>query len=428
MRYYGVIGNRDYIKISGLRRPYWEFLDQQPDGWLTSLIYSRSDLPAAHMIFDCGAWSYKHEDQPKYPPQVALSKYRQQAKRGDFLIAPDHMILREMDWRTRHAVNMHNAKSFISACGSTETPMAVVHGLTIDQRLDNAQELMHLGYSHLAIGGVAAKASSKQMVIAMIAGIREATKGAWVHVLGLSSPDFCHAWQRIGIDSCDGSSHFKQAFTAGAFFVIEQDKLRKYQASRPGEPIVAPVCDCSACVILRDEGIDTRQYGSNENNMGRAAHNQNLLMRAQQIAMRKTLVLVACCKEKLTHPAPARSLYTSSLFRKSATWAESNGHPWAILSAKHGVVHPDQIIEPYDQSLNNMTPVARHRWDRKVENQLMSRTDLQSHDKLVVLAGKNYLGFVPLVPFATETPLEGLGIGERLRWLNNNTQTQLRLL
>jgi len=63
MRYFGVIGNRDYIKIKCKKRPYWEFLDEQPDGWLSSLTYRRNDIPNDRpLIMDCGAWSYKHND------------------------------------------------------------------------------------------------------------------------------------------------------------------------------------------------------------------------------------------------------------------------------------------------------------------------------------------------------------------------------
>ena len=427
MKYYGVIGNRDYIKIAGEKKPYWEFLDRQPDGWLTSLVYSRKDLPRSHMIFDCGAWSYKHAEEPTYSPSVALAKYREVSRPGDFLIAPDHMILRDMDVRSRSTLNLRNAREFIKLCEPSEVPLAVIHGMTIDHRLENAVELMKAGYTHLAVGGVAARAASKKTVVAMIASLREITRGTWLHVLGLSSPDYCKEWQRIGVDSCDGSSHFKQAFTAGAFFMVENGKLKKHQAARPGETISAPICDCTACRRLQNEGIDTRQYGSNENNMGRAAHNQNMLMRAQQIFMRRTLVLIACCKEKLKHSAPAKDLYVSALFQKSRAWAENNGYPFAILSAKHGVIDPDAIIDPYDLSLNGMSNVGRTRWNYKVENQLMSRADLRSTDRLIVLAGKHYLGFSALVPFAIETPLEGLGIGKRLSWLKQRITSQLDL-
>ena len=71
--------------------------------------------------------------------------------------------------------------------------------------------------------------------------------------------------------------------------MVEDGKLVKYQAARTDrvtreltEDITAPECYCKACFKLRYQGIDTRAYGSNENNMGRAAHNMNKLMEAQK--------------------------------------------------------------------------------------------------------------------------------------------------
>ena len=120
---------------------------------------------------------------------------------------------------------------------------------------------------------------------------REAAPQVHLHVLGLSSPEYARQWNQIGVQSFDGSSHFKQAFTGGAFYTCEGPKLIKHQAARPGNVddlgIVAPECRCRACATLREVGVDTRSFGSNEHNMGRAAHNLNMLMLAQCEAMRQ---------------------------------------------------------------------------------------------------------------------------------------------
>jgi len=36
---------RYYIKRHSDKRPFWEFLDRQPDGWVCSLAYERDDVP-----------------------------------------------------------------------------------------------------------------------------------------------------------------------------------------------------------------------------------------------------------------------------------------------------------------------------------------------------------------------------------------------
>ena len=283
MKYYGVIGNRDYIKLRGERLPFWEFLDRQPNGWLSSLIYKRKDLPKRKpMIWDCGAWSYRNEEVPKITPESCLEEYKQHAPKGSIVIAPDHMLINGVNQEARRKFNRGSAKEFLSICPKRFKPMACIHGNDLDERVKAAEYLLGLGYEYLAIGGIAARASQKQTCFGIVRRLRELTEGHWLHVLGLSSPHYFAMWQKLGVDSCDGSSHFKQAFTGGAFFTREGARLKKHQAAREGEPVTAPECSCKACELLREDGVDTRRYGSNETNMGRAAHNLNQLMAAHR--------------------------------------------------------------------------------------------------------------------------------------------------
>jgi len=290
-RYFGVIGNRDHIKRhkgteAEEKRPFWEYLDEHPTGWLTSITYKREDLPhTENMIYDCGAWSYKTMDVPPIDAKSAFEFYKEHAPDHCMCIAPDHMLIDGVDLDFRRQWNYEQAARFLDLLPEHLTPMACVHGQTLDERLKCAETLLALGYGHLAIGGVAARATQKKLTFALVAALREETMGNYLHVLGLSSPEYAAKWETLGVDSFDGASHFKQAFTAGAFFTQTEHKLTKHRAARPGEDIIAPECFCTACDLLRRENIDTRQYGSNENNMGRAAHNMNMLIRAQKIAM-----------------------------------------------------------------------------------------------------------------------------------------------
>lgn len=303
-KYFGVITSSDHIKIGGQKRPFWEFLDQHPAGWLCSLAYEREDVPADRQrIWDCGAWSYKDQVIPNLgrgrlvTPAWAMEQYRRLGQSGDLIIAPDHMLidgLSAADLDARRAFNHESAAVFLDfARDSGMQPMAVVHGQDTAERLEHAQTLRDMGYRALALGGMAARASQKRLAVEFAESARRAVPEVWLHVLGLSAPGFMSEWGRIGIDSADGSSHFKMAFTGGAFFTHSGPQMIKHQAARVerGRPdrlleaITAPECYCKACRTLRDEGVDTRQYGSNEHNMGRAAHNLNILIRAQAAAL-----------------------------------------------------------------------------------------------------------------------------------------------
>lgn len=65
-----------------------------------------------------------------------------------------------------------------------------------------------------------------------------------------------------------------------------------------------------------------------------------------------TVGLVGCASQKLRRAAPARELYVSQLFKKASAYAEKTCDRWYILSAKHGLVHPDEVLEPYDVKLD----------------------------------------------------------------------------
>ena len=80
-----------------------------------------------------------------------------------------------------------------------------------------------------------------------------------------------------------------------------------------------------------------------------------------------TICLVSCVSAKRTTPALAKDLYQSDWFIKARAYAESVGSCWFILSAKYGLVRPDEMIEPYEMTLNTMGVAERRNWSRRVQ-------------------------------------------------------------
>lgn len=64
--------------------------------------------------------------------------------------------------------------------------------------------------------------------------------------------------------------------------------------------------------------------------------------------MTSRVAIIACGSAKLDRVAPARELYTGSLFRAARGDVEARGLPWGIASAKYAWVNPDQLLAPYD--------------------------------------------------------------------------------
>jgi hypothetical protein len=129
--------------------------------------------------------------------------------------------------------------------------------------------------------------------------------------------------------------------------------------------------------------------------------------------------LVGCASQKLQRPAPARELYVSQLFRKASAYAEATCDRWYILSAKHGLVHPDTVLKPYDVRLGTnhpSTPPIRQ-WADRVREQLDTELAALNDVTLITLAGEQYRTAVRGVPWPVEVPMQGLGIGQQLGWL-----------
>lgn len=135
----------------------------------------------------------------------------------------------------------------------------------------------------------------------------------------------------------------------------------------------------------------------------------------------KTHVLISCVSKKLDRPASAKDIYVSPLFKSAYQYATSlKPDTIFILSAKYGLLSCDEVIAPYDETLNYMKATEVEAWAKKVLSELSQKTDLKE-DHFVFLAGDRYRKY--LVPHLRHyrVPLEGLGIGRQLSWLKSKT-------
>jgi hypothetical protein len=137
-----------------------------------------------------------------------------------------------------------------------------------------------------------------------------------------------------------------------------------------------------------------------------------------------TEIWVSCVSRKRSSNSVAKDLYVSDWFTKARTLAESTGCRWRILSAKYGLVMPDQIVAPYELTLNKMGISERREWAEMVFNQLSRNSRLPKH--VVLLAGARYREFVKPrldeLGIRVDVPMAGLRIGEQLQWLGEQAR------
>lgn len=127
--------------------------------------------------------------------------------------------------------------------------------------------------------------------------------------------------------------------------------------------------------------------------------------------------LVGCSAQKLAAAAPARELYVSQLFRKASAYAEATCDRWYVLSAKHGLIHPDTVIKPYDMRLGTRTGPDMTAWGALVREQLTEALNGADNPTLVALCGSQYRTALNGAPWPSETPMQGMGIGRQLGYL-----------
>ena len=129
--------------------------------------------------------------------------------------------------------------------------------------------------------------------------------------------------------------------------------------------------------------------------------------------------LVGCVKKKASTPQLARDLYASALFDGRRAYVERSCSEWWILSALHGLVHPDQVLEPYDVTLKNAGRAERRDWSHRVLAALDERVALRPGDVVEFHAGSEYRdwGLVDGLlarGVTVETPTEGIPLGRQL--------------
>lgn len=142
-----------------------------------------------------------------------------------------------------------------------------------------------------------------------------------------------------------------------------------------------------------------------------------------------TVCLVSCTSRKSDHPAKAEFIYKSPLFSSARSYAEKRASQWFILSAKHGLLSPDDVIEPYNESLLNKSDSQRQEWAERAHQALFAR--IPAGGRVIFLAGSAYRSYLaPMLEAEgreTAAPMSALGIGSQVAWLQKVASEATRL-
>jgi hypothetical protein len=129
--------------------------------------------------------------------------------------------------------------------------------------------------------------------------------------------------------------------------------------------------------------------------------------------------LVGAVKSKRRRPAPATELYTSALFRGRRASVERSCARWFVLSAREGLVNPDTVLEPSEESLTLAPAAIRRAWSALVVDALVRELgDLEAY-VFEIHAGAAYREFGLVAGLErrgalVEVPVKGLSQGAQL--------------
>lgn len=150
--------------------------------------------------------------------------------------------------------------------------------------------------------------------------------------------------------------------------------------------------------------------------------------RAQDRSVRPTCVLIGCVSRKEPTARPAKDLYRTELFSRRRAYAEASGRPWLIVSALHGVVDPDKVIEPYDVRIADLDLTQRRVLAEGIARDLQERFGDLAEASFEVHAGDEYMQVLKNGPGSRgarlTNPLRGLRIGEQLAWYGRHGRTE----
>ena len=107
------------------------------------------------------------------------------------------------------------------------------------------------------------------------------------------------------------------------------------------------------------------------------------------------------------------------MFRGRCAYVERTCDRWFILSAKHGLLDPDEVVEPYDVALKDASTLQRRAWSDSVLDALQAKLGELKGVHVEIHAGSPYRDFglvdgLRVQGAEVENPTQGLSQGGQL--------------
>lgn len=132
------------------------------------------------------------------------------------------------------------------------------------------------------------------------------------------------------------------------------------------------------------------------------------------------IVFLSCGKTKAKRNCKASQMYQGDLFKKSLEYAKSlKPRKIYILSAKYRLLELDDVISPYELTLNTMNKRQQKKWAYDVYLQLKEKGQ-DFEEEAIFLCGDNYRKYLMQVFKNAKSPLQGVSFGKQLKFYKKN--------
>lgn len=137
------------------------------------------------------------------------------------------------------------------------------------------------------------------------------------------------------------------------------------------------------------------------------------------------IIFISCTKKKQDHPCKAQEMYQASQWFKGGWKYAKSLHPDAIyiLSAKYGLLRPDDMISPYEQTLNAARDADIRKWSMMVANQIQ-KAGIDRSQETIFLCGTNYRKYIKNLFKNHSAPCSHLGIGKQMQFFKEHTKVK----
>lgn len=128
------------------------------------------------------------------------------------------------------------------------------------------------------------------------------------------------------------------------------------------------------------------------------------------------IVFLGCGAKKNDKKCKAIEMYTGELFKKRYEYSKIlKADKIFILSAKYHVLELDDMIFPYNKTLNDMDEKSQKIWSLVCKKKL-DKKNIDYDDDVYFLCGENYFKYLSPYFKNSHYPVANLRIGEQLKF------------